>query len=83
MKTINKLLLQPPPSSGLKSDWKGQPVPFFSNSTYSCANSSIYFHNDRNQPFWNLTCLPGGVWKIPTTWPTCVPSKKYLTNIFL
>ena len=68
-------VLQPPPETGLKSKWNGLPVPFFSNSSYSCANSSIFFLNDRDQQAWNLTCLPGGVWQTPI-WPSCVSSMK-------
>jgi hypothetical protein len=50
-------------------------VAFFSSSSYSCANDSIFFANNRSQLNWNMTCLPGGVWNVPSTWPTCIKSK--------
>jgi hypothetical protein len=66
-------VLQPPPATGLKSNWNGVPVPFFSNASYSCAKSTTFFLSDRNLEAWNLTCLPGGVWQTPV-WPFCVTS---------
>ena len=74
------LILQPPPETGLKSDWNRQPVPFFSNSSYSCANASTFFANNRSQLNWNITCLPGGVWNTPTTWPACITSRIIKAN---
>jgi hypothetical protein len=74
--------LQPPPSTGLASNWNGQLVPFFSNTSYSCANNSIFFASNRSQANWNLTCLPGGVWNVPATWPTCISSKIIYYQIY-
>ncbi len=73
-------MLQPPPATGLKSNWNGVPVPFFSNSSYSCAKSTTFFLADRNLEAWNLTCLPGGVWQTPV-WPSCVTSMTSICRI--
>jgi hypothetical protein len=59
------------------SNWNGQVVPFYANTSYSCANSTIFFANNRSQASWNMTCLPGGVWNVPAVWPTCISSKNH------
>ena len=68
------LNFQPPPEAGLRSIWDGRPVAFYSSSGYSCANDSLFFENNRSQAIWNMTCLPGGNWAVPATWPKCLPS---------
>jgi hypothetical protein len=67
--------LQPPPESGLVSNWNGKPVAFFSSTSYFCANRSLYFVNNQSQTYWNMTCRPGGLWSVPAIWPTCLSSK--------
>jgi hypothetical protein len=80
LKDSNRFVLQPPPATGLKSNWNGVPVPFFSNASYSCAKSTTFFLADRNLEAWNLTCLPGGVWQTPV-WPSCVTSRTSTSRI--
>jgi hypothetical protein len=61
--------------ASLKSNWDGQAVAFFANTSYSCANTGLFFENSRAQVLWNMTCLPGGKWAIPSVWPVCLTSK--------
>jgi hypothetical protein len=57
------------------SNWNGMPVEFKANSSYSCKSGGFYFEMDRDINAWNLSCVPGGTWAIPTNWPRCVQSK--------
>ena len=66
---------QPPDGTNLVSNWDGEPVEFFDNSSYSCASQDLYFEMDRNKVSWNMTCLDDGSWDEPQTWPVCLECK--------
>jgi hypothetical protein len=72
------IYVQPPATNNLISNWNGIPVEFLANATYSCSSSDYFFEMNRDLKFWNLTCLPGGTWAIPATWPSCVKSKSII-----
>lgn len=59
--------------SNLGSNYDGEPVEFFNTSSYSCVSDDVFFESDREQEFWNLTCLDDGSWEVPD-WPRCLPS---------
>ena len=67
------LFFQPPPETNLGSNYDGEPVEFFNNSSYSCVHDDVFFESDRDQEFWNLTCLDDGSWETPV-WPRCLES---------
>jgi hypothetical protein len=72
---VRKSYFQPPDDSNLVSTWNGVPVGVGANTSYICNSNSVFFEMDRNVPSWNLTCVSGGVWGLPVTWPRCLPSK--------
>ena len=61
-------------NGGLKSDWNGANVyEFGSHATYTCNSTDTYFDTDREMASFELECLEGGRWELPTpTWPLCV-----------
>ena len=65
-------LVQPPEGTNLVSDWGGEPIEFFDNSSYSCASQDLYFEMDRDKIAWNMTCLDDGSWDVPEIWPVCL-----------
>jgi len=67
-----------PPDLGLKYDYNGNPVPFGSNVTYSCAKSNLFFEQDRSMKSFPIECMTDGSFDDPPTiddWPKCVDSK--------
>lgn len=67
-----------PTDRGLKFDWNGNPIPFHSNVTYTCAKSNLYFEQDRNMKSFTIECLNDGTFDEPivlSDWPSCVDSK--------
>ena len=63
---------KPPEGTKLVSDWGGEPIEFFDNSSYSCASQDLYFEMDREKVAWNMTCLDDGSWDVPEIWPVCL-----------
>ena len=66
---------QPPDGANLVSNWNGDPVEFFDNSSYSCATADVFFEMDREKISWNMTCLDDGSWDAPHIWPVCLECK--------
>ena len=64
----------PPAESGLLLTWTGDPVEFYENVTYVCAEGT-FFEWDREMVEYNISCMEGGSWDKPTVWPVCVPCK--------
>ena len=73
--TAKYFYFQPPDGTNLVSNWEGEPVEFFDNSSYSCASQDFYFEMDRDKVSWNLTCLDDGSWDVPLAWPVCLECK--------
>ena len=53
--------------------WSGEPVDFYGNVSYVCEEEGLYFEWDRDMLEFNISCMPGGSWDLPATWPICVP----------
>ena len=68
-------LFKAPSSSLMILKYNGTPVEFGNSVEFNCESNGLYFEHDRVLRKWNLTCLPGGVWDVPETWPRCVKSK--------
>ena len=64
----------PPPESGMVSNYDGVPIEFFNTSSYSCASDDTYFEHDRDAEDWNITCKEDGSWELPVEWPVCIAS---------
>ena len=64
---------EPPAGTFLSMLWSGDPVDFYGNVSYVCEEEGLYFEWDRDMLEFNISCMPGGIWDQPTTWPICVP----------
>lgn len=71
----NKCINPPIPNgNNLKHSWHGQPLDFYDNVTYTCAFEGYWFEDDRDLVAFDVPCLPGGRFGVPSPWPLCLQS---------
>ncbi len=71
--------LNPPLPDGLglafeDLDQMTEPIEFFDNVTYVCANNALYFEHDRDEESFEIQCYDDGTFGTPSTWPRCIDS---------